>query len=125
MLSALGRGRVVFISDSMRATGLEDGRYTLGGLEVEVKGKEAVLVSDGALAGSVSNLMACMKTAVKQMGVPLEIAVACSSVNPAKCLGIYKERGSIECGKQADVVLLDEDLNVKMVIKNGNVVCKY
>lgn len=125
MLSALGRGRVVFISDSMRATGLEDGRYTLGGLEVEVKGKEAILVSDGALAGSVSNLMACMRTAVKQMGVPLEIAIACSSVNPAKCLGVYKQRGSIECGKQADVVLLDEGLNVKMVIKNGNVVCKY
>ena len=125
MISVLGTGRVVLISDSMRATGLEDGKYTLGGLEVEVKGKEAILVLDGALAGSVSNLMDCMRIAVKQMDIPLEIAIACATVNPAKCLGVYKERGSIQCGKQADLVLLDKDLNVKMVIKNGDIVYQY
>lgn len=53
------------------------------------------------------------------MNLPLETAVACASVNPAKCLGVYDERGSIETGKIADLVLLDESLAVQMVFKNG------
>ncbi len=63
--------------------------------------------------------MECMRTAVTQMHIPLETAVACASVNPAKCLGVYDQRGSIETGKIADVVLLDEELAVSMVIKDG------
>ena len=60
-----------------------------------------------------------MYTAFTQMNLPLETAVACASVNPAKCLGVYDERGSIETGKIADLVLLDESLAVQMVFKNG------
>ena len=115
----LGADRIVFISDSMRAAGMPDGRYTLGGLEVNVAGRKVTLVSDGALAGSASNLMECIRTAVMQMGIPLETAVACACVNPAKCLGVYGERGSIEAGKKADVVLLNPALEVQMVIKDG------
>lgn len=115
----LGADRIVFISDSMRATGMPDGRYTLGGLDVDVKDHRVTLVSDGALAGSASNLMQCMRTAVTRMGIPLETAVACASVNPAKCLGVYDTRGSITIGKKADVVLLDESLAVQAVIKDG------
>lgn len=115
----LGADRIILISDSMRAAGMEDGRYTLGGLEVEVTGNRAVLVSDGALAGSVTNLMDCMRTAVKEMGIPLEDAVACVTANPAKSLGIYEEYGSISPGKKGNVVLLDEELNVRRVVKDG------
>ncbi len=115
----LGPDRIVFISDSMRATGMADGRYRLGELDVEVEGKRALLVSDGSLAGSVTNLMDCMRTAVLQMGIPLEQAVACATVNPAKCLGVYGTRGSITVGKKADVVLLDKGLNLRMVVKDG------
>lgn len=115
----LGADRIVLISDSMRAAGMPDGSYTLGGLDVNVKDRKVTLASDGALAGSASNLMECMRVAVTQMRIPLETAVACASVNPAKCLGVYGERGSIEVGKVADVVLLDEALDVKMVIKDG------
>lgn len=115
----MGGDRMILISDSMRATGMPDGRYMLGGLEVEVTGNRAALVSNGALAGSATNLMDCMKTAVKKMGIPLETAVACASVNPAKALGVYENYGSIAPGKKADVVLLDEELEVKMVIKDG------
>lgn len=115
----MGENRMVLISDSMRATGMPDGRYTLGGLDVEVNGKRATLVSDGALAGSVTNLMDCMKTAVKEMGLSLETAVQAASENPAKCLGIYDTYGSISEGKKANLVLLDKELNVKMVIKDG------
>ena len=115
----LGKDRVILISDSICATGMTDGRYVLGGLEVDVEGKRAVLASDGTLAGSVTNLMDCVRIAVREMGIPLETAVACASVNPAKKLGIYGEYGSVEAGKKADAVLLDRELNVKTVIKAG------
>ena len=115
----MGAERMILISDSMRATGMPNGRYLLGGLEVDVEGKHAVLVSNGALAGSATNLMDCMRTAVKKMGIPLETAVACATMNPAKALGEFENYGSIALGKKADVVLLDQDLNLKMVIKNG------
>ena len=115
----LGEDRIIFISDSMRATGMPDGRYTLGGLDVDVVGNHATLVSDGALAGSVTNLMDCVRTAVKEMGIPLETAVACATMNPAKSLGVYESRGSITSGKKADLVLLDQELNLKAVIKDG------
>lgn len=105
----------------MRAAGMPDGRYTLGGLDVNVTGNRATLVSDGALAGSVTNLMDCMRIAVKQMHIPLETAVACATMNPAKCLGVYDKYGSIQIGKKANVVLLDEKLNLQAVIKDGKV----
>ncbi len=116
----MGEERMIFISDSMRATGMPDGRYTLGGLEVDVEGNRAVLASNGALAGSATNLMDCMKTAVKDMGIPLETAVACASMNPAKALGVYDTYGSIARGKKGNVVLLDKDLTVKLVVKDGD-----
>lgn len=115
----LGENRIILISDSMRAAGMPDGTYTLGGQAVQVTRGRAVLVSSGALAGSASNLMECMKTAVKEIGIPLETAVACASENPAKRLGEYGRRGSITFGKKADLVLLDRDLNVKCVMKDG------
>ena len=115
----LGEDRMILISDSMRATGMGDGIYTLGGLEVNVSGKHATLVSDGALAGSVTNLFDCMKTAVKKMGIPLETAVACATMNPAKSLGEYDKYGSITVGKKANIVLMDSDLEIQAVLKDG------
>ena len=115
----MGADRMVLISDSMRATGMPDGTYTLGGLDVSVNGNRATLVDGGALAGSVTNLMDCMRTVVKVMEIPLETAVACATANPARCLGVYDTYGSISEGKKADIVLLDEDLELKMVIKDG------
>ena len=113
-----GAERIILISDSMRATGLEDGQYTLGGQDVYVKGTRATL-KDGTIAGSVTNLMECLKTAVLEMGIPLEDAVACATMNPAKEIGIYDQCGSITPGKRADLVLLDQDLNVKEVYVGG------
>lgn len=118
----LGAERIIFISDSMRATGMPDGRYTLGGLDVDVKGNRATLVSDGALAGSATTLPDCMRTAVKEMGIPLETAVACVTANPAKSLGIYNEYGSITPGKKADIVLLGKELELKCIVKDGKVI---
>ena len=117
----MGADRMILISDSMRATGMPDGRYTLGGLAVDVVGNRATLVADGALAGSATNLMDCMKVAVKEMGIPLETAVACATMNPAKAVGEYDKYGSLTPGKKANVVLLDEELNVMAVVKDGKV----
>ena len=114
-----GDDRMILISDSMRAAGMEDGQYTLGGQDVAVKGKYATLVSDGALAGSVTNLMDCMRTAVKEMQIPLESAIACATMNPAKAIGIYDRYESISTGKIANLVLLDQDLNLRQVIIHG------
>ena len=115
----MGADRMILISDSMRAAGMPDGSYTLGGLDVNVVGNRATLASDGAIAGSVTNLMDCMKTAVKTMNIPLETAVACATINPAKSLGIDAEYGSIRAGKKAHIVLMDQELNVQQVIKDG------
>lgn len=113
-----GAERVILISDSMRATGLTDGQYTLGGQDVFVKGPKATL-ADGTIAGSATDLMGCLRVAVQEMGIPLEDAVACATMNPAKEIGIYDDCGSIALGKAADLVLLDKDLNVKAVYVDG------
>ena len=120
----MGADRMILISDSMRATGMPDGTYTLGGLDVNVVGKRATLVSDGAIAGSVTNLMDCMRTVVKDMNIPLETAVGCATINPAKSLGVYDKYGSISVGKKANVVLLGSELELKMVVKDGEIVVK-
>ena len=117
-----GDDRVILISDSMMACGLEDGQYTLGGQDVTVKGNLATLTELGNIAGSVTNLMKCMKKAVKEMQIPLESAVKCATANPAKAIGIFDKYGSLTLGKQADVVLLDKDLEIKYIIKSGEVV---
>lgn len=121
-LKMFGDDRVVFISDSMMATGLPNGEYTLGGQAVKVNGRKAELVSDGAIAGSVTNLMECMKNAVVNMGIPLETAIKAAAVNPAKILGIYDRFGSISAGKIANIVLLDKGLTIKYVILKGKII---
>ena len=113
-----GAERMILISDSMRATGLEDGEYTLGGQPVTVRGNLATL-HDGTIAGSATNLMDCMRFAVKEAGIPLETAVMCATENPAKEIGIFHETGSIAAGKKADFVLLDKELNVIGVYIDG------
>lgn len=117
-----GAKRVILISDTMRAAGMPDGAYTLGGQDVTVKGKHATL-ADGTLAGSVTDLMRCMKTAVS-FGIPLEDAVRAAAVNPAKAIGIYSRAGSLEPGKRANVVVLDQDLEVKDVFFRGKLVSR-
>lgn len=114
-----GDDRMIFISDSMMAAGMEDGSYSLGGLAVSVKGNRAVL-NDGTLAGSVTNLFECMRTAVMQMGIPLESAVKAAAVNPARAVGQEREYGTIENGKYADFLLLDmKTLDIRKVFSHG------
>lgn len=118
----MGEDRMILISDSMRAAGMPDGQYTLGGQDVNVKGNKATMVLDGALAGSVTTLPDCVRTVVKEMGISLETAIACATINPARSLGIDALYGSVEQGKKADLVLWDENLQLVHVIKDGEVI---
>ena len=114
----LGAERIIMISDSMRAAGMPDGSYELGGQRVTVRDKKALL-QDGTIAGSVNSLPDCFRYAVREAGILLEDAVACVTINPAKSLGIYQECGSISVGKRADMVLLSKKLETVLVVKNG------
>lgn len=116
-----GEDRIILISDSMMATGMEDGEYSLGGQAVKVRGNLATLVVNGAIAGSATNLMDCMRFAVKKAGIPLEKAVKCVTENPAKSIGVFDRYGSIAKGKYANLVLLDENLDIQQVIMKGKV----
>lgn len=108
-----GAERMVLISDAMRATGMEDGCYDLGGQEVIKNGNRATL-ADGTLAGSVTNLFSCMKNAVS-FGIPLYDAVRAATLNPARSIGAHTI-GSLAVGKEADVLLVDKELNLVRVL---------
>lgn len=113
-----GDDRVILISDSMMATGMEDGKYALGGQPVNVKGNLATL-EDGTIAGSATNLMDCMRTAIR-MGIPKESAFKAATINPARSIGIDKEYGSIQPGKTANLILLDQqDLSIQAILFEG------
>ena len=109
-----GPERVVLISDSMMATGMENGTYELGGQEVTMKDRKATL-ADGTIAGSATNLFECMKCVIS-MGVPEGEAILAATRNPAKSIGIYEETGSLTPGKRADIVLADDNLNIVKVL---------
>lgn len=113
-----GPDRMILISDSMMATGLKNGVYQLGGQKVTVTDRKALL-DNGTIAGSATNLFDCMKTAVTKMQIPFETAVRCASWNPARSIGVLDTVGSIEPGKEASLLLVDTDLNLKAVLLRG------
>jgi N-acetylglucosamine-6-phosphate deacetylase len=109
-----GPERMILISDSMMAAGMENGTYELGGQEVTVKDRRAVL-RDGTIAGSATCLFDCMKTAVS-FGIPLSDALFAATRNPARSIGIDDQVGTLEPGKAADILLVTEDLVLRRVI---------
>ena len=118
-----GKEKVILISDAMRATGLDNGEYDLGGQKVTVKGYEARL-ADGVLAGSTLTLNRAVKNMVEHVGVPLVDAVLMATLNPAKQIGIDHKLGSIAVGKNADLVIFDKDIKILQVFINGNILRK-
>ncbi|MBK3646731.1 N-acetylglucosamine-6-phosphate deacetylase [Streptomyces sp. MBT33] len=114
-----GAGRVAFITDAMDAAGFGDGRYMLGPLEVEVSEGVARLVEGGSIAGSTLTLDRAFKRAVTVDRLPVEDVVAAISANPARLLGMDDRIGSLEPGKDADLVLLDHQFDLKGVMRRG------
>lgn len=106
--------RALIVSDSMRANGFAEGEpYDLGGQMVTVKDGKATL-ADGTIAGSVTNLHDEVKNLVK-FGIPLETAVKAATLTPARTIGLDDEIGSIKVGKRADLLVLDDELNISAV----------
>ena len=118
--SMMGSERMILISDSMMATGMPDGTYSLGGQEVWMKGGKATLTDGVTIAGSATNLYDCMKKAVS-FGIPLSDAIFAATRNPARSIGIYDRVGSIAPGKKADFLLVNRDLDLKKVIVSGKI----
>ena len=110
-------GRVCLISDSMRATGMPDGEYDLGGQAVTMQNGRATL-ADGTIAGSATSQPECARRAV-YFGVPLEEVVQAASENPAKAAGIYDVVGSIAPGKRADLLMWTADMQTARVVVGG------
>ena len=115
--------KFVLITDAMRAKGMPDGESELGGQLVIVKDGEARLV-DGTLAGSVLKMNVAVKNLVEKLGVSFTDAIDFATANPAKNIGVFSERGSIEVGKRADFTVLSDDFSVNATLVGGEVVYK-
>jgi len=109
--------RVCLVSDSIRACGMPEGQYDLGGQIVTVVGRSATIGSN-SLAGSVTSLADGMRRAV-EFGVPLAKALKAATINPAKSVGLDSEIGSLTVGKRADILVLNKDLQLKHTIFGG------
>ncbi|UTB84603.1 N-acetylglucosamine-6-phosphate deacetylase [Staphylococcus carnosus] len=113
-----GNQHFYLITDAMRAKGMPDGEYDLGGQNVIVKGSEARLAS-GALAGSILKMNDGVRNLMEFTGASLEEVWRTTSLNQAIALDIDNKKGSIQVGKDADLVIVDNNINVKTTIKNG------
>jgi len=112
-----GEDRVCLVSDAMRACGMPDGQYDLGGQTVTVAGGCATIAS-GSLAGSITVLTDCLRRAVA-FGIPLEAALKAATINPARSVGLDHVVGSLSTGKQADLLVLQKDLSLQHVVLAG------
>ncbi|WP_406146976.1 N-acetylglucosamine-6-phosphate deacetylase [Streptomyces sp. NBC_01012] len=114
-----GADRVALITDAMDAAAAADGFYELGPLAVEVKEGVARLVEGGSIAGSTLTLDTAFRRAVTIDRIPVEDVVRSISANPARLLGLYDRVGSLDPGKDADLVVLDADFVLKGVMRRG------
>ncbi len=116
-----GRDKIILITDSMEAKGLKDGEYELGGQKVIKTGSE-VRLEDKTLAGSCLTMIEAVKNIIKFTGCTLEDAVTMASTNPARNLNILHKKGSLDIGKDCDLVILDSNYNIIKTICKGKVV---
>lgn len=122
LIAKIKGDKLVLITDCTRAGGMPDGEYTLGGQKIIVNGIECLL-EDGTIAGSVLKLNNAVKNVYKNTEMPLWQIVAAASLNPAKAIGVDDRKGSIEVGKDADIIITDRDFNIIKTIIGG--VVKY
>lgn len=126
LLKIKGVGKVSLVTDSMRAAGMPEGKSILGGLaggqEVIVEDGVAKLMDRSAFAGSVATADRLVSTMVKTAGCSMSDAVRMLTANPAGVMGVSDRKGTIAPGKDADIVIFDEDINVRRTIINGNII---
>ena len=116
----LGARRAVLISDSMEATGCPDGEYFIAGNPAIVSNGVA-RTPEGALAGSTLTLDAAVENLMQFCGIPLTEAILCATENPARQIGAFESRGSVDTGKRADLLVLSspERLEIEKIMING------
>jgi N-acetylglucosamine-6-phosphate deacetylase len=119
VFAAAGAHRIALITDAMEAAGSADGKYPLGPLTVEVSGGAVRVAGTDTLAGSTLTMDNALRNTVLSVGIPLEQAVISASLTPARALGLDDRIGSLEPGKYADLVVLDDDLHVVAVMRRG------
>ncbi|MEG1523459.1 MAG: N-acetylglucosamine-6-phosphate deacetylase [Clostridia bacterium] len=115
---AMFPNRITLISDSLRCAGMPEGEYILGGQNFTLKNGKATL-SDGTIAGSRITLLEGLQNAV-QFGIPLTVAVAAATINPAQAIRMADKVGCIAVGRCADLLLLDKDLQPKAIFLRGH-----
>lgn len=121
-----GADNLILVTDSMRAAGMGDGISILGGLE----GGQEVIVEDGvaklldktAFAGSVATADRLVRTANQLGEIPLVDCVRMITENPARTMGIFDKKGSLQVGKDADIVIFDRNINIQRTIIGGRVI---
>ncbi|GAA0189127.1 N-acetylglucosamine-6-phosphate deacetylase [Glutamicibacter creatinolyticus] len=118
VFTLVGAANVVLVTDSMAATGLADGNYELGPQQVTVADGQARLSSDGSLAGGTATLLDVVRRAVAG-GVPLEQALLSATAVPARMLGLEDTAGALRSGRSADVLVVDQDLELLQVFRHG------
>lgn len=136
IIKTKGIDRVSVITDAISAAGLGPGECSVGGLdavveanvaeEFEIPEQErnyvAKLLTRDAFAGSVATIDRCVKNMVKLLGLSIQDAVKMASINPARVIGVDDRKGSLTEGKDADIIILDEDINVAMTMVKGRIV---
>ena len=112
--------KLVFITDCLPAGGLPFGEYTLGGAKI-IYNDIVCRLTDGTVAGSVLHLNHGVWNAYKNSAIPLNECVNCASLNPATVIGMADCKGSLEQGKDADIIITDENFEVKKTIIRGEI----
>lgn len=120
LLARVKGDNLVLITDCTRAGGMPDGEYTLGGQPIFVNGVKCLL-KDGTIAGSVLKLNDAVKNFSENTDLPFWKAVSAASLNPARAIGVDDRKGSIEAGKDADIIITDTDFNIVKTIIGGEI----
>ncbi len=120
LLARIKGDNLVLITDCTRAGGMPDGEYSLGGQPIFVNGVKCLL-EDGTIAGSVLRLNNAVKNFRDNTDLPFWKVVAAASLNPARAIGVSDRKGSIEAGKDADIIITDSDFNIVKTIIGGEI----
>ena len=123
LIRVKGSERVVLVTDAIRAAGMPDGEYALGEQRVIVKDGVSRLES-GDFAGSTLTMDRAVRNMMRLLGISVQTAVKMATINPAVVINVDENKGSLQPGKDADVVIIDDEINVYMTIVKGNIVYK-
>jgi N-acetylglucosamine-6-phosphate deacetylase len=119
LFDLVGPQAICLVTDAMAASGMPDGSYTLGGRDVLVADRTARLADGGSIAGGVATLLDVVRGCVNDAGIALPDAVTAASATPARTLGLTGV-GSLAAGQRADVVVVDDDLQLRRVMRRGS-----